>query len=64
MGKNNQTKATYSFKVHSQLVQETAISDTDQKLLRYASSMTIQSFWKKFLFGVAHKVHFLVYIKT
>ena len=33
MGKNNPTKATYSFKVHSQMVQEMAILDTEQKLL-------------------------------
>ena len=33
MGKDNQTKTTYSLKVHSQSVQETTISNTEQKLL-------------------------------
>ena len=33
MGKNNHTKTTYSFKVHSQLVRETTISNTEHKLL-------------------------------
>ena len=44
MGKNNQTKTTYSFKVHSQSVQETTISNTEHKLLQYASSLTITIF--------------------
>ena len=48
MGKNDQTKTTYSFKVHSQSVQETTISNIEHKLLWYASSLTMQSFWKNF----------------
>ena len=58
IGKNNQTKTTYSFKVHSQLVQETTISNTKHKLLWYASSLAIQSFWKNSYLGLLIKCIF------